>query len=83
MRVGWGPLEWIAVKSGLISCAEAGQGCLRGKLFKKVLEIARSLGYIIQDTRKPIDKVHIIENRITINELPEKLPAELMSHLGL
>lgn len=51
-NAGGGPLEWLAVKHGLIDCSEAGAGCLRGELFKKVLEIARREGYKVNITNK-------------------------------
>jgi P4 family phage/plasmid primase-like protien len=38
---GGGPLTWIAVKEGLISCDEATSHALRGDLFKQTLKIAR------------------------------------------
>jgi len=37
---GGGPAEAIAVKHGLIDCDDAHPGCLRGDLFRQVLEIA-------------------------------------------
>lgn len=73
---GGGPLEWLAVKSGLISCEEAKPGCLRGKLFRQVLEIAKKMGYEIPDRTQSNGQVSLIENRIVLNELPEDLPAE-------
>jgi hypothetical protein len=73
---GGGPLEWIAVKSELINCAEAGPGCLRGDLFTKVLDIARDLGYEIPDLRQSSSQVRIIEKRIVMDELPDNLPPE-------
>ena len=45
---GGGPLEWIAVEAGLISCQDAKPGCLDDKeTFKKVLQIARDRGFDI------------------------------------
>ncbi len=49
---GGGPLEWLAISEGLISCEQAGPGCLRGDLFKKVLEIAREKGIKIKMPKK-------------------------------
>lgn len=37
---GGGPLSLLAVQEGIIDCADAGPGCLRGDNFKKVLKIA-------------------------------------------
>jgi hypothetical protein len=73
---GGGPFEWLAVKSGLISCEEAGPGCLRGNLFRQVLKIARGLGYEIPDQKQSRGQVNLIENRIVVNKLPEDLPTE-------
>jgi hypothetical protein len=42
---GGGPLSWLAVKYGLISCDQAQKGALRGDLFLKTLELARKEGY--------------------------------------
>jgi hypothetical protein len=46
---GGGPLEWLAVEAGLISCNEAKPGCLKGDIFKKVLNIAREKGFDIPE----------------------------------
>lgn len=46
---GGGPLLWLAVQEGIISCAEAGAGALRGEIFKKVLRIAIEQGYISEE----------------------------------
>jgi hypothetical protein len=73
---GGGPLEWIAVEAGLINCSDAGPGCLRGELFKQVLDIARGRGYDIPDLRRSCNQVRIIENRIMLKELPEELPLD-------
>jgi hypothetical protein len=73
---GGGPLEWIAVEAGLINCSDAGPGCLRGELFKQVLDIARGRGYDIPDLRRSYNQVRIIENRIMLEELPEELPLD-------
>ena len=73
---GGGPLEWIAVEAGLINCANAGHGCLRGQLFNQVLDIARGRGYKIPDLRRSNNQLRIIKNRIILGELPEDLPVE-------
>lgn len=50
---GGGPLEWLAVEAGLISCQDAKPGCLDDKeLFKKVLQIARDRGFDIPEPKK-------------------------------
>lgn len=38
---GGSALEWIAVQEGLITCEQARPGCLRGELFKRVIDIAK------------------------------------------
>lgn len=43
---GGGPLEWLAVAEGIISCAEAGKGCLDKEKFKRVLRVAEEKGLI-------------------------------------
>lgn len=49
-KSGGGPLEWLAVEAGLISCQDAKSGCLDDKeLFKKVLQIAQDRGFDIPD----------------------------------
>jgi len=37
---GGGPFSLLAVQEGIIDCADAGPGCLRGDKFKQVLKIA-------------------------------------------
>lgn len=50
---GGGPLEWLAVEAGLISCKDAKPGCLNDKeLFKKVLQIARDRGFDIPELQR-------------------------------
>jgi P4 family phage/plasmid primase-like protien len=48
---GGGPLEWLAVDAGLISCQDAKPGCLKGDIFKKVLNIAREKGFDIPEAK--------------------------------
>ena len=53
-KTGGGPLEWLAVEAGLISCKDARPGCLDDKeLFKKVLQIARDRGFDIPEPERP------------------------------
>ena len=73
---GGGPLEWLAVKSGFISCGEAGPGCLRGELFWRVLDVARELGYKPPARSQSSGQIDLIENRIIVDKLPEDLPTE-------
>jgi len=49
---GGGPLEWLAVEAGLISCKDAKPGCLDKETFKKVLQIARDRGFSIPEQEK-------------------------------
>jgi putative DNA primase/helicase len=49
---GGGPLEWLAVEAGLISCQDAKPGCLDKETFKKVLQIARDRGFDIPEPEK-------------------------------
>jgi hypothetical protein len=71
---GGGPLEWLAVAAGLISCSDAGPRCLRRKLFKQVLDLARKRGYKIPEFKRSNDQLQIIENRIILEELPDEPP---------
>lgn len=43
---GGGPLEWVAVEEGIISCQDAGPGCLRGEKFTKVVAALKRRGLI-------------------------------------
>lgn len=38
---GGGPLQWIAVKEGIIKCEEAVPGALKGDIFKQVIKVAK------------------------------------------
>jgi len=49
---GGGPLEWLAVEAGRISCQDAKPGCLNKETFKKVLQIARDRGFDIPEPEK-------------------------------
>lgn len=50
---GGGPLLWLAVEEGLVDCAEAGPGALRGELFKEARKIAVERGLIKEEKTKP------------------------------
>ena len=50
---GGGPLEWLAVEAGLISCQDAKPGSLDKETFKKVLQIARDRGFDIPEQKGP------------------------------
>lgn len=49
---GGGPLLWLAVEEGIIPCAKAGAGVLRGEVFKQVLQKARERGLIKESPDK-------------------------------
>jgi len=48
---GGGPLEWLAVEERMISCADAKPNGLRGDKLRRVIEIARSRGFYIPDSK--------------------------------
>jgi hypothetical protein len=73
---GGGPLEWIAVKYGIISCGQAGPRCLKGEKYGQVLERAKGLGYEINKNRQPDGQFEAIEKRFKSNILPENLPPD-------
>lgn len=70
---GGGPLEWIAVESGLISCSEAGPGCLRGERFKEVVDLAKQRGFDVSIKRQR-GTFQLIKERTITDKLPEDLP---------
>lgn len=77
---GGGPLLWLAVQHGLLQCHEAQKGVLRGKLFLKVLKIAREEGYDI----KPSDKEEKISPNVSKyfeGKPPHFVPAYLADEL--
>jgi len=45
---GGGPLQWLAVELGIISCEEALPGALRGERFKRIIEAGRKRGLITE-----------------------------------
>lgn len=47
---GGGPLMWIAVEEGILDCADAVSGALRGEKAAKTFEIARERGLIDEDS---------------------------------
>ncbi len=50
---GGGPLMWLAVEKGIISCPQAQPGALTGDNFKAVLKIAREKGLIKTRLKRP------------------------------
>jgi len=61
-NVGGGPLEWLAVEAGLISCQDAKPGCLDKERFKKVLKIARDRGLNVPDQSATEAKANAAED---------------------
>lgn len=53
---GGSVLHWIAVKEGILKCEESKKGCLKGDIFKKVLDVAKEkYGLVIKETIKNVD----------------------------
>ena len=73
---GGGPLEWIAVMCGIISCSQVGPKCLKGEKYIQVLEEARALGYEIHEKGQSTGQFEAIEKRIQCDNLPEDLPPD-------
>jgi hypothetical protein len=73
---GGGPLEWMAVKYGIISCGQARPRCLKGEKYGQVLERAKALGYEINKNRQSNGQFEAIEKRIKSDILPEDLPPD-------
>jgi putative DNA primase/helicase len=63
---GGGPLQWLAVEEGIIDCSEAVPGALRGKTFKRVLQVARE--------RDLIDKEEHTHKGVYFNEKDKFIP---------
>jgi hypothetical protein len=57
---GGGPLAWLAVEEGIISCEDAVKGALREEKFKRVLEKARARGYV-PEKEGLLEKVEVTE----------------------
>ena len=56
---GGGPLQWLAVREGIIKCEESKPGALHGEIFKQVMEAAKNHGLSLQNlvfTKKNIDE---------------------------
>lgn len=69
---GGGPLEWLAVSEGIIDCAEAGPGCLRGEKFKRVLEIAKERGIKVSLPKKlPPPRAPILAEDRSPQQIPD------------
>jgi P4 family phage/plasmid primase-like protien len=68
-KSGGGPLEWLAVEAGLISCQDAKPGCLDKETFKKALQNARDCGFDIPAPEKKKEE----PNCLTVIEAIEAL----------
>lgn len=53
-KSGGGPLEWLAVEEGIITCKAAGHGCLNGQQLAQVINIAKERGFNIPDRQEPV-----------------------------
>ena len=73
---GGGPLEWLAVEAGLISCQDAKPGCLGNGLFKKVLGIARDQGFDVPDRSASKAKANAAEDADVPDQPATKANAE-------
>ncbi|MGD0954098.1 MAG: phage/plasmid primase, P4 family [Methanotrichaceae archaeon] len=71
-KTGGGPLEWLAVESGLICCNDAKPGCLKS-VFKQVLDIARDKGFDIPES-KPRSKSKSTPTGCENEHIPHELP---------
>jgi len=78
---GGGPLLWLAVKNGLLPCHMAQPGALKGQLFLKTLDIARELGYPIQEMgikkTLPPNARKFFDTRMSF--IPKRLADEIVS----
>ncbi len=68
---GGGPLEWLAVETGLIQCQDAKPECLDTETFKKVLQIARDRGFCILEQESPK-----VEEPIELDEIEARYKAD-------
>lgn len=73
-KSGGGPLEWLAVEEGIISCGDAkGSKCLNRQQLAEVIEIAKKRGFDIPD-KNPAPVV----TNVTNNPDPEiQLPSNV------
>ena len=70
---GGGPLTWLAVEEGIISCSDATHGALQGEKFKKVIKKAEEKGLIKKQT-KNVEK-YLTEKGVII---PEKIADDII-----
>ena len=71
-QAGGGPLQWIAVREGLIDCSDSRPGIIKGELFKQVIAIAKEKdglifdGFDIPDTDS--DKMEYLDGKENFTE---------------
>lgn len=70
---GGGWIELLAVREGIISCEQAGRGCLTKKQYREVLQRAEELGLVKETTiDAPIKEIQL--DREFVDEIPKKIP---------
>jgi len=81
---GGGPLTWLAVQEGIISCDEARPGRLKGEKFKKVLKIAEEKGLIKTEFKKsPSVEFELVNGyRLTIERMRSGKYKAVLSNSG-
>ena len=76
-KSGGGWKEFLAVKEGIISCAEAGPRCLQGEKYIQVMDRAEELG-LIDNRRHELETIEVggevIIEREKVQELPINCP---------
>ena len=71
---GGGWPQFVAVKMGLISCGQAGPGCLSPTDYRKVMEYAEQCGLIESEpiVDAPVAEIHM--NRELVDSIPTDVP---------
>jgi len=67
-KSGGGPLEWLAVEEGIITCKAAGKGCLNKQQLAQVIAIAKERGFSIPDEQEPVVVKKMINDSPVIPE---------------
>jgi hypothetical protein len=70
---GGGWRELLAVKEDIISCEQAGKGCLSGDKYKQVMQKAEELG-LFEETMVDVPIKEILMDREVLVEIPRKIP---------
>jgi hypothetical protein len=71
-KSGGGPLEWLAVEEGIITCKAAGRGCLNKQQLAQVIGIAKERGFDIPD-KQETTAVKTMDDNNDVLELPENV----------